>query len=232
MSIRPTLTWWLFAPQRLWARWVEGYAPAPESWPVPVDGERLGVPPGVSLPRPVSDGWALDYYRRPRSLSWRTGVGAAVFRFKYRGDLDSGWRLVLAAARFLQQKEIIGAVDLVVTTPASPVFRDFSPSTWLSRKLAGIIAKPVLTDIFERTRLALPQKSVTSFLGKRTNIAGVFAVPEHAADVLNGRRVLLVDDVCDSGFTMAELREVLRLAGAEKVIPFAFAETGSSKKKL
>lgn len=232
MSVYPTLTWWLFAPQRLWTRWVEGYAPAPGNWPTPIDTERLGMPPGVSLPRPVPDGWALDYYRRPRRLFGRTGVGAAVFRFKYRGDLDSGWRLVFAAARFLQQKEIIGAIDLVIAAPASPVFRDFSPSTWLSRKLAEIIGKPTLTDIFERIRLALPQKNVTSSRNKKANVAGIFTVPESARHALNGRRILLVDDVCDSGFTLAELREVLRSAGAGTVIPFAFAETGGSKRKL
>lgn len=226
------LAWWLSAPQRLWTRWVEGYLPAAECWPIPPDGDRLGLPPGVSLPRLVFHGLALDYYRHPRRLFGRTAVGAAIFRFKYRRDLDSGCRLVIATARFLRENNMLNSVDLLVAAPSSPVFRDFSPPIWLSWKLAEVIGKPVVTDVFERTRLGFPQKEVTSARAKKQNIAGMFTISESRRRLINGCQILLIDDVCDSGHTLAELSGVLQAAGAGKITPFAFAETGSSRKKL
>ena len=58
---------------------------------------------------------------------------------------------------------------------------------------------------------------------KRTNIAGMYEVMESQKQVIEGRRILLVDDICDSGHTNAELQKLLLESGADYVIPFAFA---------
>ncbi len=55
------------------------------------------------------------------------------------------------------------------------------------------------------------------------NIAGAFYVPEkHQKDVL-GKRILLVDDVIESGATMGDMHRALYEAGAESVIGIALA---------
>jgi predicted amidophosphoribosyltransferase len=226
MSVNSMLSWWFSAPGRLWMRWVAGYIPVPESRPLPPDGDRLPTPPGLTLGGPVSGGLALDHYRRHRRLFGRTAVGASMFRFKYRGDLDSGWRLVLAAAAFLRKSGTADRVEIIIAAPSSPVFRDFSPSVWLARKLAKIIDKPVLCGTFKRVRLGLPQKEVASLRAKQANIAGMYAVSENKRELIQGRHVLLVDDISDSGHTLAELHNLLRESGADQVIPFAFAGSG------
>jgi len=188
---------------------------------MPADLTRLGVPTGVALPEHVAGGWALDYYRRRRW--WRTTVGAEMFRFKYRGDTDSGWRLVHAAAAFLAVQGIADAVDTVIPAPSNPVFREFGPSRWLAERLAESLGKSLIADMFFLTRLGVPQKSITSIRLKKKNVAGMYViVPERTADIA-GKRILLVDDVCDSGHTLGELRGVLQEAGAREVMPFALA---------
>ena len=223
------LNWWLSAPQRLWARWVVGLVPTPQSWPRPLDHDRLGIPEGVTLSRPVSDGLALDHYRRRQF--WRTAVGSEMFRFKYRGDIDAGWRLVVAAGRFLAEKKVADRIDLIVPVPSAPVFREFSPSQWLAEKLSAEIGKPVLADIFTRVRLGARQKDIRSVVAKKENISGMFVIAESRRTNILARRVLLIDDICDSGHTLAELQRILTKAGAAEVIPFAFAHLGRPGKR-
>lgn len=222
MSDNVTLAWWLDRTRGLWIRWVEGFFPRPESWPPPPDDDDLPSTAGVPLPGPVSSGWALDYYRRPGRLFGRTPAGTEMRRFKYRGDLDSGWRLVRAAARFFFNRAMVENIDRVVPAPSSPEFRAFSPSAWLGEKLAEIIGKPVLTDLFTRTRLGVPQKELHTLQAKRANIAGMFKVASHKKRKIAGKHILLIDDLTKSGHTLAELRRVLHNAGSGKIILFAF----------
>jgi hypothetical protein len=206
--------------QRLWTRWVEGYVPSPETSPLPADPHRLGIPSGIALPGPAAGGWALDYYRR--RLWWRTTAGAEMFRFKYRGDTDSGWRLVHAADGFLRSNLNVDFLDTVIPVPGNPVFREFEPTRWLADRFAQLLGKQIFIGIFSLARLGVPQKGITSARMKRKNIAGMYAIAADQCKHISGRRVLLVDDVCDSGHTLGELRSVLRDADAREVIPFAF----------
>jgi len=229
MWSNPALVWWASAPQRLWRRWVIGLVPAPESWPRPPDDDRLGVRQGFALSRPVRGGFALDHYRGRRV--WRTAVGAEMFRFKYRGDLDAGWRLVTAAVRFFGERQHADKIDVLVPVPSAPVFREFSPSEWLAERLAERMAKPILREVFTRLRLGARQKDIRSVAAKKENISGMFVIAESSRTNILAQRVLLIDDICDSGHTLAELQRVLTDAGAKEVIPFAFADLGRPGKR-
>ncbi|MER7699053.1 MULTISPECIES: RecQ family ATP-dependent DNA helicase [unclassified Streptomyces] len=59
-------------------------------------------------------------------------------------------------------------------------------------------------------------------------LSGVFAVPEGLADALAGHPgpVLLVDDLTDSGWTLAVAARLLRRAGSEQVLPLVLATAG------
>ena len=51
---------------------------------------------------------------------------------------------------------------------------------------------------------------------RRANVLGVFEVP--CPDQVQGRRVLLLDDICTSGATLTECVRELKAAGAESVV--------------
>ncbi|MDO8495298.1 MAG: phosphoribosyltransferase family protein, partial [bacterium] len=57
---------------------------------------------------------------------------------------------------------------------------------------------------------------------RRNNIAGIFSCAKTAQ--LNGKTVLLIDDVCTTGSTLNACAEVLKAAGAEKVIGLVVAK--------
>jgi ATP-dependent DNA helicase RecQ len=52
------------------------------------------------------------------------------------------------------------------------------------------------------------------------DVWGAYAVPPEVASELAGRRVLLIDDLTDTGWTLTVVARLLRAAGAGAVYPF------------
>ena len=65
------------------------------------------------------------------------------------------------------------------------------------------------------------QSRILSPSARRANVSGAYELRE-GADV-EGKRVVLVDDVATSGATLSECAACLRLAGAEEVIGLTLA---------
>jgi predicted amidophosphoribosyltransferase len=58
---------------------------------------------------------------------------------------------------------------------------------------------------------------------KRRNVAGAFAIQKSN---VKGQRILLIDDIYDSGATINECARVLKAAGAAKVYALTLTKTG------
>ena len=77
-------------------------------------------------------------------------------------------------------------------------------------------------DVLERKRETQSQTGLT-IRQRQENVRGAFAV--RCAEEVNGREVLLVDDVYTTGATVSECARVLRRAGATKVWVATVART-------
>ena len=62
---------------------------------------------------------------------------------------------------------------------------------------------------------------------RRANVQGVYTAPDPAS--VRDRRILLIDDICTTGATLAECVRVLREAGAADVVCAAVALTPLEK---
>jgi len=115
--------------------------------------------------------------------------------------------------------ELLGACDLVAPVPPHwrrLLARRYNQAALLSQGLArrgGLQAAP---DLLVRRR-ATESQGRKSRAGRKRNVAGAFAVSPRWRAALQGRRVLLVDDVMTTGATLEACARVLKRAGAAEV---------------
>jgi predicted amidophosphoribosyltransferase len=110
------------------------------------------------------------------------------------------------------------ASDLIVPVPLPPLRR-------LSRGLAGTISKrwgiPTAAGVLRR-RTGFPSQTSLGRAQRLENARRSFTTG-WVQRPLNGRRVLLIDDVSTSGATLSACAEPLRRAGAKEVRAAVFA---------
>jgi ComF family protein len=148
-----------------------------------------------------------------------------VLGFKHGDRLDAtgllaGW--IAFAAR-----DLIGAADLIVPVPLHWLrlaARRYNQAAVLARRLAQQTQIAYAPGLLVRRRRTAPlgHKGRSE---RRKAVKGAFAVPDEARTRLDGRRVLLVDDVLTSGATAEECAKVLKKAGAAAVDVVALART-------
>ncbi len=92
-------------------------------------------------------------------------------------------------------------------------WRGYNQSLELARAIAGKHGVRIDTRALTRTRNTIPQTHVEAG-HRRRNIKGAFAVDTKR---IQGKSVLLVDDVLTTGATLEECAKILRKAGATSV---------------
>lgn len=182
--------------------------------PVPVDVAQCGD--CVLHPPPLDACLAACTYEWP----WPDCIA----QFKFRGE--AGWAAPLATLlRSTPWVEpAIERCDRVLPMPLAAARlreRGFNQALELARRLS-----PTKTDatLLLRTRDTQPQRDLARAERLR-NLRGAFAVEPLRAAELQGRRVLLVDDVMTSGASLFAAAEVLRAAGAAHITAVVLART-------
>ncbi len=148
-------------------------------------------------------GYALDYHGG-------TAVGDAVSRAKYarkRPRLPE-W-LVERAADCILEKYLDDNPHALEALTFIPSNSDCSLVRDLAQRLAERLHLPCV-DLLTRARPRDLQKDMKTREEKRWNISGAFALAEGVE--LTARRLLLIDDVFDSGWTFREAARVIRQA--------------------
>jgi len=144
--------------------------------------------------------------------------------FKFGGNR----RLALPLAARMAQRvdEDLTDFDLVCAVPthrARYLQRGFNPGALLARSLApkGTIPTRRLLD---REAGSAPQSQL-SFEERAEAPFGLFEVEKGRLCEARGARVLLVDDVCTTGATLAASAQALYIAGADWVEALVFARS-------
>ncbi len=94
--------------------------------------------------------------------------------------------------------------------------RRYNQAAEIARPLAGLADLAYFADALVRTRATASQAG-RSGGGRRRNVAGAFAVPPRWRRRIEGRRLLLVDDVLTTGATVEACARTLKSAGAAEV---------------
>src|SRR5581483_8750354 len=142
------------------------------------------------------------------------------FRYKYRGEQELAHDLAARWAQLLREHPGLPKPDAVIPVPPSTP-RDFDPVSTLAAALASEPKIPALTNILVKTRATRPQKEMHSLAQKQANVRGAFALQGS----LQGKHILLVDDLFDSGATLQEAARVLQRGGAASIVALTLTKT-------
>ncbi len=172
------------------------------------------------LPGPWHSGWALDFHSRFDGAEWSRGsVGELAYRLKYQSDPSAVQPLVDHILELIAQHPELAEVDGIVPMPPSTE-RPFDPVKAVAEELGARLGKKV-ASILVRVRQTAPQKEMHSLAQKRANVEDAFAVRAKIKD----RKILLVDDLYDSGMTLEEAFRALRQAGAIRICVLTLTRT-------
>lgn len=160
----------------------------------------------------IVNGVAASYYGV-------SNVGSALHRSKYEngGDFpDFLLRLTLKAFFKTFGNSKFDMVLYVPPTHSGDLVKNFAV------KFASVIKVPVSHKLV-KIRQTSEQKVFQNSYLKQENVKDAFSYlsPEE----INGKKIILLDDIFDSGATIIEIGKLLTTMGAEIIVPIAIAKT-------
>lgn len=195
---------------------------------------RVAVPSCHACGHPLTDGsgCANCAVRHPaftlcRSLGAYEGVlRTAIHQFKYRDRPQLAVPLgsLLASYARTQAADLNSLqFDALLPVPMHSVrrrLRGYNQSERLAQVVGAELSLPLLTDALIRARPTRPQVGLTGD-ARRGNLLGAFAV--RRPEAVQGKTLLLIDDVVTSGSSLHECALVLKACGAKTVYALTLA---------
>ena len=160
----------------------------------------------------IINGVAASYYGV-------SNVGAALRHSKYEGGGDfPDWllRLTLKAFRKHYGNRRFDLLMYIPPTESGDLVRNFA------QKISTVLKIPISHKLTKGAPTS-PQKVFQSAITKKSNVQGKFVFED--PDEISGKKILLIDDIFDSGHTIKEVGQYLTNLGAEIIAPLVIART-------
>lgn len=182
---------------------------------------RCGVPfaadygAEVECPACIAD--PPSFERARAALAYDDASHGLIVGFKHadRTDLAPMFAAWMARAG----AELFWGGALLVPVPLHRrrlVGRRYNQSALLAAALSERAGAAICLDALERTRATPPQKTLSAD-ARRRNVAGAFKVRAARRSRLQGRRIILIDDVLTTGATLSSAARALLKGGAVSV---------------
>ena len=161
-------------------------------------------------------------FGHPEFDTVRSELGELVYRLKYRSDKTVLSSIVDTAAEFVNGRKI--HPEVLVPIPPSKVQRTFQPVVEIAIELAKSLGVALDTTSLAKSKVTPQMKDVGDFEARMAELKSAFTSNRN----LQGRSVLLLDDLFQSGATMNVAARTLKEQGeVEKVFALALTRTRS-----
>ena len=169
-----------------------------------------------------------DGFRCAAPLWYRDLAREGLHRFKFQGMSSAATPLGELIAQCAAE-HFAGAFDTVTWVPVSAKRlrqRGYDQARLLAESACRLWdTKPL--PLLRKTVHNPAQSGLKEAAARRANVLGVYEAVD--PERISGRHILLVDDICTTGATLAECARVLREAGAADVVCAAVALTPLEK---
>jgi len=162
------------------------------------------------------------------AMMYVDGAKRAIYALKKEDDADLIYTMAQEMVSSLRARADAASLDVVTFIPMRKRDlreRGFNQSQLLAKDIARELrlpCKPLLTKIYD----TVSQKTLPP-IERSGNVLGVF----EASPAAKGKRILLVDDLITTGYTLHECAKMLKIRGAEAVIALTFAASVPEKEE-
>jgi predicted amidophosphoribosyltransferase len=187
---------------------------------VEVHPERIDGPwtDGFVLDRHVVSSRPIGYLGEHMQFeTMRSPLGELVYQLKYRNGKPND--IVETPVAFIAERWN-GAIDCVVPPPPS-LHRSKQPAVLVAEGIATGLGVPSLASAAIKATATQQMKNVP--LHERAPLLSVAI--QAGSDSVKGQRVLLVDDLWETGSTLRRVAEVLGQMGATEIRALAMTRT-------
>ncbi|MBN1309001.1 MAG: ComF family protein [Chitinispirillaceae bacterium] len=169
--------------------------------------------------------WEYPFDRIVSFVDYDDTIRIIMHHVKYQGKRRLARDMGRLCAPYLDGN-VVGACDFAVPVPLHWLRlrrRGYNQAEWFARGLVGDAARPqVHCGILRRMRRTKTQTRLDKS-ERRRNVAGAFLLTPEGAEVVKGKRVVLVDDVITTGATVAAAAAALLAGGCSGVTVVSFA---------
>ena len=176
---------------------------------------------GYSLDRHTVSSTMTGYneYGHPEFDTKRSPIGELVYRLKYKSDSKAIEPIVQTVKDFLSGWDI--HPNLLVPVPPSNVARRNQPVIEIARRLSQITGLQLGEQCVKKVKKTSQLKDGADFDEKVEVLKDAFEISEDVA----GKKILIFDDLYDSGATMNTIAEGLWKKGARSVYALTLTRT-------
>jgi competence protein ComFC len=166
-----------------------------------------------------------DQFGHPRFKTVRTEIGELVFKLKYRKNEDAVSKLVCKIKETFKGLETF---DCIIPIPPSNTSRPKQPVLLVGKALSDEISVPILLDALNKNKSTSQVKNVQD-KNKRLELLRD-SMELNSETELSGKKILLIDDLFDSGSTLSVATEMIYAKGhARTVCVLALTKTRGNK---
>ncbi len=183
----------------------------------PLD-EKTGRPLKNSYQEPYRN---FKYLETSRSYCLYDDLCSKILKeFKYNGH----FRISTIIAKKMRTLINLNA-DFIVPVPApvtTLLARGYNQSALLAKRLADILTIPYLSPL---KSIKKHRQVGQTFKQRQENIKGTILPKKGFKKFVNGKVIIVIDDVFTTGSTLEEVSKILKFMGAKDVFCFTFAIT-------
>ncbi len=159
---------------------------------------------------------------------YKDAVRSSLHRFKFSGRRN--YASIYAQLLGLKlQNSFLEPIDVLTWVPVSALRRlkrGYDQSALLAQALGNELSLPA-SRLLRKARHTPPQSGLRDAAHRRANVLGAYKAM-HPSDI-QGKTVLLIDDVVTTGATASECAKTLMTAGAKQVLFAAIAAAHNEK---
>ena len=160
-----------------------------------------------------------------------TLVGRMVKSFKYYGNRDLACDLGSMMAQELMTSAFFDDIDCIVPVPITlrrRWHRKYNQTEYLAKGIAKATRLPVYNKVLTRHSFSASQTTRHTMIERIDNVAEAFAVNPKRMGELEGKHILLVDDVITTvATTVACIRQLALIPGVKvSVLGFSTVQSG------